>query len=66
MPPMTPEQIIDAIRTLSPEDQAQVREALGMAPEPQEAFNPMAMMPQMMARMGGEGMQKMREQMASR
>lgn len=66
MPAMTPEQIIDAIRALSPADQARVREALGPAAEPQGAFNPMAMMQQMMARMGSEGMQKMMEQMASR
>ncbi len=64
MPAMTPEQIIDAIRALSPTDQARVREALGPASEPQRAFNPMAMMQQMMGRMQGEGMQKMMEQMA--
>jgi hypothetical protein len=63
---MTPEQMIDAIRALSPEDQARVREALGPTSEPQEGFNPMAMMQQMMARMGPEGMQKMMDQMAGR
>ena len=66
MPPMTPEQLIEAIRALSPEDQARVRETLGPTSEPQEGFNPMGMMLRMMARMGPEGMQKLMEQMVGR
>ena len=58
---MTPEEILEAVRALSPDEQTRVREALGGA----GAFNPMAMMQQIMGRLQGEGMQKMMEQMAS-
>jgi hypothetical protein len=42
-----------------------MRETLGMTPEQTGTCNPMAMMQQMMARMGSAGMQNMLEQMAS-
>lgn len=60
---MTPEEILEAIHALSPDDQARIHEALAVAEPSPEGFNPMAMMQQMMGRMQGEGMQKMMEQM---
>lgn len=54
MPSMTPKEIIEAIHALPLADQTRVREALGIAAQQTGEFNPMAMMTQMMARMGAK------------
>ena len=49
---MTPEEILEAIHALSPDDQARIHEALAVAKPSPEGFNPMAMMQQMMGASG--------------
>jgi hypothetical protein len=60
-----PEELLEAVRALAPAQQTRMRETLVVMPEQTGACNPMAMMQQMMARMGSAGIQNMLEQMAS-